>query len=685
VLRYAQRQGLYSAEQVDRLVASNPTYLMFNRAQEAAEGLALAKGLNPQQVKALTGSDKPIVSPINSTLWNVFNIVGNADKNAATGYLVKLAEANMLPKDQAVTQESVEPEATVPEKILDAQMGAGDKGDTTFKYYRDGKAETWSSKDPDLARLLQTTKAGMDSPIVKLLSTFSGLERAGVLGDPGFPLRMMIRHQSMAYIMDPHNVTPYVHWIGGILDAFGQGPGYRRLLATNGMGAAMADLDVNQLHGDLGKVLDTTGFWDKALNVVGNPKGYPQALLGGVRFVQERLDAGARIGYENAVIAKGVDPLKAGMLARKLFIDYTEKSVDPILNATYSMAPFLKTHMIGTKTLLDSMIDRPVSTSVKIAASVAMPVAALFAANYLQDQQLPDDRKFSNIPRWEKDTFLITPEIGGQRIKIPLPPVIGPAVGGMMWRSLDAIMNHDPEAFKGWSETFLKQLIPDVTPTLLKPVLEAQTNYNFFSGKPLVPASLSDLSPDMQYTESTSAPAKALSRVLGDRVGIGIWNQSPIAIDNYVRGWGGTLGFTALKMLNMPFKDPGPPMDVADIPFVQSFVVRHPGAQAQSIEDFYDEEKKFTTAHADYEAAKKKLADGQEQEFNETSQDMRSFIKVAEFNKALKVQQLVLQGVYQDQKMSTDEKRQRIEQTYTDMIETAKSGLELMRGVDSGT
>jgi hypothetical protein len=255
-------------------------------------------------------------------------------------------------------------------------------------------------------------------------------------------------------------------------------------------------------------------------------------------------------------------------------------------------------------------------------------------------------------------------------------------------RLIDAVYDHDPHAFDDWSKSFLDQLIPNLIPPIASPAIEAASNYSFQSHKPLVPGSLTQLSPDLQYTRSTTEPAKKLSRVLGDRVGAGIWNQSPIVTENYIKSWGGTLGGLALDALNAPFKKPGPPGELSDIPFVKGFLVRHPGAQSQTIEDFYTEEKQFAEAHADYAKLKKQVTQGQDdvsEDFATQAGDVRSHVKLAWVTKAFQNQQMVLEGIYKNKDMNVDEKRQKIEQVYIDMIHTAEDGLNEMHGVTEKT
>ena len=46
----------------------------------------------------------------------------------------------------------------------------------------------------------------------------------------------------------------------------------------------------------------------------------------------------------------------------------------------------------------------------------------MYALNYQADKDLPDGEKYTDLPRWERDTMFITPPIAGVgRIALPLP------------------------------------------------------------------------------------------------------------------------------------------------------------------------------------------------------------------------------------------------------------------------
>lgn len=681
-LDYAHGKGLYSQAQVDAMVAANPTYISMKRVMDAQTGSGPGKNFRAKDpLSRLEGSDRQVIDPLAATIANLHSIVANADRNEAIGFVVKLAEGKYLGDEiKKVDSEPVELDAN--KAIAQPSNGSGLR-DNQFAYFRDGQRETWEATDPALAKLIR----GADSPgeanlISKVFETFAGLQRAGIVAAPDFPLRVMVRHQFQAFIADPLSPPPFITWLRGAADVIGQTQTYKDWVTNGGAGVSLQEMDTNYLKRDFHDLMASTGGWEKTWNAVQHP-------IEALRLVSERLDAAARTGYFKMAQAQGIEPVKAATMGRTAYLDYSEKGTAAFMQQWSKIVPFFRPHLLGLKQLGDAWSERPVSTSVKMMAMVTLPAVTLYALNYLQDQDpsIPEAEKYRNLPRWERDTMFILPQIAGVRIKIPMPKAIGVPLGGLPTRFLDWSLQQDPHAFDDFAKNWLHDTMPNVIPALATPVIEQATNSSFFTGKPLVPDSLKQMSGDMQYTQATSEPAKAISRVLGSSQGIGVANVSPIVLENYVRGWAGTMGTDALKALDAPLKTHGKPWEVTDIPFLASFLVRHPEANAQPIQDFYTEYDKFKTAHADFTEAMKRAKSGEPlnmAEINAKSADPRAFANLASVASALHMQQAVIQATDRDEKMTVDEKRQTLERVYNDMITTAKVGSKAMDDIESG-
>ena len=160
---------------------------------------------------------------------------------------------------------------------------------------------------------------------------------------------------------------------------------------------------------------------------------------------------------------------------------------------------------------------------------------------------------------------------------------------------------------------------------------------------------------------------------------------SPVVMENYIRGWTGTLGPMALNLSERALikagviPDPVRPEDtLADVPFVKAFVVRYPSMDAKPITEFYDRYKKFEKFENTIRAqARAGNADAIEREigldfytqFGTSPKGIREM---------LSQQARIVRNIYRDPAMTREEKRQAVDQTYYLMINTARFGVEMM-------
>lgn len=691
VLQYSRESGVHSQAQVDAMIRDNPAYLSMRRIMGDDESFSGggSRGFGTSdRLRQMEGSDRQIIDPIKATLDNMRLIVSMADRNRLAGHIVGLAERGEISPDlgirkiedqqtiQAADEKTFKPYGLPPEaaetyKPLLAVKAAKGNGPNDFTFIRDGVPERWTTSDPLLAQGLR----GADSPgqaniVMKTFQTFASVERAGIVVSPDFPTKVTIRHQITAFIADPLHPAPFLTWIRGIGHVVGQSEEYQRAMSSGAFGVAMADMDTNWLARDMDHVFDETSTWKGVVNQVSHPLELAQ-------LISEKMDAAARVGYVIGAESKGIDLLKAGMMARKAYLDYAEKATSNIVNGMAQVVPFFRPHILGMKQFGEAMGERPASTLAFGVAAVALPTMALYAINHFQDQFLPEDQKWANIPQWQKDNYFITPVIGGTRFRLRTPPNMGFVMGGMVNRMLDTLVNQDPHAFEGWAQKFLGEYVPPLLPTVAQAPLEVMTNHSFFTGQSLIPSSMEKDSGYMQYSPNTSETGKALSRALG-APGLDVADFSPIQFDQFVKGWTGSIGADVLKALDLPFAAGHKPGELADIPFVGSFMTRNPGLSAQPIQTFYNLADKQAKKEGDFATAMKRAAGGNVDEVQETAPGGQIASAVGPVKEALGVQIAAVQGINANKDMTPTEKRQAIDALMPNIIDTAKQGIKLI-------
>lgn len=687
-LDYSRDSGVHSQEQIDAMKRDNPAYISMRRIMGDDDAFSGAgRGFQARDsLKKMEGSDRQIVDPIRATLDNIRLIVKMADRNRAIGHvigqvergdidnpgLVKIEDSQTIknPDEKLFKAYGLPPEeaaATYGPLLAERQIKS--HGPNDFVFIRDGKPEVWRASSPELADLMRKADGpGQANIVMKTFETFAKVERAGIVYSADFPVRNVLRDQITTFVNDPLHPPPFITWLRGIGHVIGQSDTFKDAVAKGALGSSMVDMDLNWFARDMDKVFEDTGTWDGVANTVKHPLEFFQ-------IIAEKLDAGSRVGYFLHAQGQGIQPIKAATMSRKAYLDFAERGTAQVANQLSRIMPFFRPTLLGFKQFGEAMAERPASTLAYAVAAISMPNIALYAMCYLQDQFLPKDRKYANLPRWVKDNYFVTPEIGGTRIKLRYPQEAGTIFGGMVTRMLDTFVEHDKHAFEGWANGFLQNYLPPLMPPLAQVPIEVMTNHSFFTGQQLIPGSMEKASGYMQYTPNTSETGKALSRVLGPS-GLNVLGFSPIQFDQFVKGWTGAIGQGALHALDIPFHPSKKPWEVADLPFAGSFFTRNPGMSAQPIQTFYGLMEDLEAKHADFGLAMKHATNGDDSEIDKTAPAGQYASAMAPIKAAIGVQEATIQGIAADKTMTDKEKRQQIDALLPQMIGTAQQGIK---------
>jgi hypothetical protein len=687
-LEYGRDSGLFSQKQVDAMRAANTSHISFRRVMDNVQPSGGKRGFKARDpLKRMEGSDKQIIDPTLADMDNMVQIVRMADRNRAIGSVIGAIESKGKLADLGLKKLGAPPEPMLAEPGSDVFKPYGETGqgfepflaqrgsrkglsDNQFLYFRNGKAELWEATDPLLANLLRGADSKQEANAINSVFTaMANIQRKGIVSTPDFPLRNTMRDQITAYIADPHSPPPFVTWLRGAAHVWKMDKEYWDWVAKGGAGTALADMDTNYIQRDINRLMDEqTGTYGKMWNTVRHP-------LEAATLIAERLDAITRVGYKMRLEEKGIDSFKAATLSRKAALDFAEKGTNEFLQIWSRWVPFLRPNILGLKQFGEALAGKPIPTLAKTLAAVTVPSLVLYGLNYLQDEygDLPENLKYRNLPRWQRDTMYVLPSVDGVRLRLPGIPIAHIAFGGLPTRFLDHWVQNDKHAFEHWMGGFLTQFLPPFFPTLVLPGVEAITNHSFFAGKPLVPDSLKDATGDMQYTDATTEPAKALSRLLGPHQN-DLADISPIVVDNFARQWTGTLGIQAMRAVGATFKT-GAPTQMADIPFVGSFFVRNPTMSAQPIQDFYEGMQKLEARYANTKIALKK---NELEIYQQDAAKGRMYMSLSNMRQAINVQRSVLDAINDNEEMTREEKQQATDRIASDMILVARTGVRLM-------
>ena len=628
------------------------------------------------------------------------------------------------------------------EGLLDLLHAAASPPETkgTISVFRDGTRYTYDV-DPDLAAAWKGLDSQSAAVAEKIMRPFASMLRAGAVLTPDFALRHTIRDFLYAAVTSRGFFSP-ADMARGFLGLINKDEDYWRWLQGGGANISMVSIDRRYLQDDIARLTEQSGIMTRAVNVVADPQatwldkggaiaGLPfraagHYLLRPLQVLTELAENASHLGAFKKAL-RGIEAESDTALTKQDIQDAAFTSRDVAVDAARMGAKTRAYNMItafANITLQDSdrvvraFVNNPAATALKIGAGISLPSALLWWASH-------DDPRYKELPQWEKDLFWVIPtdkweDVGpaaqygppnpgtpyrvqsdrlqvnnGAIFRIPKPWGMGIIFGTGVERALEAFAAHNPDAFRHWGDSIADVSIPSFVPTGVSPILNQLTNRDTFTNRTLIPGQMEKWLPEYQYTPYTTEAAKAIGKIVGAFPGVRATsiNQdspvaggvaraltSPILIENYVRGWTGTLGNyvlslgdLALKKLGIEPDPPQPSRTLADIPVVKAFVARYPTATTESIQDFEDQYR-ANRVYYDTWIAKAKEGDVQATQRIQSLGGPRMFMNLDGINKALQEHNKVVRDINQNTEMTPSDKRQLIDTIYYRMIELGQAG-----------
>jgi hypothetical protein len=714
---------LIGEEGIRKIEEANKDYIPWYRAMDPQTQLgdvfATGGGLRVKDpLEKFKGSERQIVSPLDSVLKNTIMLVDLAEKNEALRAMKRADDTFVKAGGKSFMQPSKtgQPfhfsedmrkrmtDSGIPEdmiermKFTDAKAFAPDTN--RIRLFENGKEKLYDVPS-DIARMINGLDRGAVHWAIKVLGKPAQWLRAGATLTPEFATKNIVRDQWTAFIQ-AQGYKGYIpvydalyHSVGRIFD-----PQLRKefnnWLRNGGANANLMSLDRKMLE------LDPRSFKDKLANVVTTPSDLKAVLhdlnpITHLRTISEAFENATRFGAHMREVKRGTAAEEAAFRARELTIDFGRMGASPVIRALNSIVPFFNANIQGLDRYGRAIKNDPVPTMLKTLGAITAPSLLLWAYN-------KDDPRYQELPQWQKMLFWIIPTDNWRNVRpeeekklrqnasnawfrkdpktgnlqyndgtlwrVPKPFAEGQLFGSLPERALEAFIQHKPNAWKKVAESIFDTLTPSFIPQAARPVWEQQRNWNDFLGRELMSEFTAKKPQEQQTDRGTTETAKAISGAFRSVLGKEPVGQlgSPIVIDNYIRELTAGLGSLAVKGVGPVGIDPlirafqgkeippGPERTMADIPGIKAFVTRFPDKGAQSIQDFYDLRKEGQTAKA--------------------GGDKNAWIG-DDTAKALSGQRQMIDKFMADKDMSPADKRSAIDVTTLMMIDAAKRGIEL--------
>lgn len=659
------KSGIMSQAKLDSLVAEHPNYVpMFRTKAKTIRDLPQSAsnkrfGNIKSPLKKRTGSNSIVVDPIESVIKQTYKNTALAEKANVMRTMYDLVAKN--PENGLITEYKASKAATedVEKKLTDFIMNPSDNveqqlketldlfkpqkidGANVFTVMIDGKPKQLQVHDDLLAKTIAGLNNESVGTLANLLGKPTGLLKAGLVLTPDFVIKNLVRDQMSAFINSKYNYIPIWDMFSGLSNVlkakFGMKDDiYYKWLASGGANGAWVSLERNYLQGQIRNLTQS------------DMKKISKNPIEWLRQASEVSEQSTRLGEFKRGLKKGASLQEAALASRDVTLDFSRTGSQT--KGINKAVAFFNVAVQSIDKMARQFKKYPAQTTAKALTSITLPSVLLYLTNY-------KNPKYQEIPQWEKDAYWHIP-VGDGFAKIPKPFEMGIIFGTLPERTMQSVMLEDPQAFEGYAKTALEGFSPSVVPALFMPWIEAYGNKKNFTGSPIVPKREENLLPEDQVGPYTSQIGRGIGKIT---------NTSPRIVDNYITGYTGTLGKTALSAVDSALEKSGrvnlpakPDQGLADIPGIRPFVSKGLEGGSKSVDEFYAEKDRLTKRVA---SAKKNLT---------ATKDIGKLKMYDRISKNMSQEQAIIRDTLNDMKMTPEEKRDRIEGANLRIINLAR-------------
>lgn len=521
--------GVLTPEQHANIIAKNQNYIPFNRVlPDVVQGTTQAGqkirvGQSP--IKAIKGSDKDIIDPIESMIRNTYDIQAVVQKQKVLRSLTALA-----------------PEEFVPLK------STASRNTPSIEMFVDGKRQKFETNKA-ISDALNSMNEERLNAVVRMMSLPAKMLRSGATSlNVAFALPNIVRDQLSAAVNSKYGGVPMYDFVSGLASVIRKDDSYKKWILSGADQASFFAQDRTTLSRGVQDI--TGGYKYKVGKLVKNP-------LELFRIAGEYSEKGSRVGvFKRAMkgAAKegltGEDVTLAAMReSREATIDFAQRGSK--MKAYNALVPFLNARVQGTGKLMQSFKQRPVQTMAIGASIASVPAGVLYAYNTGDPER---EKIYNEIPDYIKREYfvMVTGDKETPFVKIPKGEV-GKIFGNPVESFLASARADDPE----WKSTAIsiidsflpvgsvedpQRFITDASPTAVAVPYQMMSNFDAFRKSPIISQFQKDLPPEQQYSNYNTETGKKIGDAL---------NISPAMLEFGISGFTGGLGRQGLQMLDL--------------------------------------------------------------------------------------------------------------------------------------
>jgi hypothetical protein len=634
ILDYVKESGAISDAALAAVRKASERFVSFERFFEATNDPVYpgfeGKRQAPQfQFKAAEGGGvAPIINPMETIISNTVHMITMANRHASLEALVRLAEGTpgqsivrrvgevVRPRDPVFVDKlaaefkdaGIDIPANVVEEIA-LRMRPSLAGGGRFFVFRDGKKVMYEV-DPHLYDAIVAMRSPQVPALVRSLSAFTSIFRAGTILDPAFGLiRNPFRDQFSTGIYSRAGFKPLYDPALGVFSVLKKDDLYHQFRADLGAHSSIVRSLGRDRRGAQA-AYEHIQTETSALSELGAMAKNPKLWLELLRTMTEKFEAASRLRENARVLAETGDPRIAGFAAREGSLDFQKMGAS--VHLANNLSPFLAAGIQGVEKVARAFKEEPVGTSARVAAYITAPTIALWLINF-------DDPEYQNLPWSVKDNYWHIPrfnvdieDVNGVPIpklrregffRLPKPFELGLIFGASVERVLQWIAEHSDDfrewmmrkdvppnhPFEDYLSGMIEQLVPGNVPPWASVFLETQSGYDFFMDREIVPESEQGLLEWLQAGPNQGETVRLLGRVM---------NVSPRIIDNMIADATGGLGRATIQTVDralglMGAQGPAgerPTRNLVPLlgPMLSTVLQNEPHANSKAVQRFYD-------------------------------------------------------------------------------------------------
>ena len=539
--------GLLTKKQLEAYTKDSPNYIpnmrIFNNAEKKGLGRA-SKGFNNQnsQIKKVskTGSERKIVSPIESIIEQTDNIVKAARRNETMRVMIEQINDDpelykglieIVPTTKKANQalksfddEGVDGLIAELNESFVKQTPDLTKGNIVFGVVNGEKVHL-KVHEPLLLDAITNLTPQAQGKVIKYAGEITRVMKTLTTGiNPVFSFTRNIwrdipdAYKNSKTVNNPAKFAK--DYASAVVSVLKNDDSFKMYKRMGGGHASSVSQDVNLLAQSKRNVMK-----DNSLKSLGGK------LLGGFENLNNLAEAPPRLAEFKRLIKQDSSyDGKVSALFESNDITTNFKKWGNTTKELDAFFPYLNAAAQGLNKTWRVVKDNPIQSTIKGFMAVTVPSMVMYAVNH-------DDEDYHELSDFVKDNNYLIPKGDGTFYKIPKPRENGVIFGSSVERALTAWSKEDPEAFEGWKDTILTNFLPPIVPgvnarTIFAPINDVRANKNFMDA-PIVSASLEGLPKELQYDSKTSEGAKLLGNLT---------KQSPKEIDYLFKSYSGIVG-----------------------------------------------------------------------------------------------------------------------------------------------